>query len=209
MLALDHIIVAAKEPKTAALAFASKNHIKTIEGGKHEKWGTYNHLAYFANNCYIEWLGIFNQRLANQSVNPLIQQLILALDNSEEGPIQFALRTENMTSFIKHFDTAMTPYIGPIDGHRKKPNGMDLTWQMLFPQPKKYFPFLIQWGNSMNVPDDKQLINKQNITNIATTLPVNEFKALYQHRIQANHFQLANTNLQFEEEKKLMFSISE
>src|SRR5690625_4867108 len=132
MLAIDHIVIVAKDPAKAAEAFGKKHGLKTLEGGRHTNWGTYNHLAYFSNDCYIEWLGIFDQSLAAQSDNPLVQLLVKAIDGHFEGPIQFALRTNEMDMYLERFLETDIAYTGPIPGSRQKPDGAMLEWRMLF-----------------------------------------------------------------------------
>ncbi|MGD7025202.1 VOC family protein [Rossellomorea vietnamensis] len=68
--------------------------IKVIEGGKHEKWDTFNTLAYFGLS-YFEWLGIqylfFPYRL---TITPN-QQLVTVLPLGDQLR-RIAPRTNNM-----------------------------------------------------------------------------------------------------------------
>ncbi len=133
MLALDHIIIAASSPEQAAHNFSERHRIKVAQGGQHANWGTYNYLAYFENDCYIEWIGITDWTVAKESDNPLIQLLVRKLSNGVEGPVQYALRTERMDDCIENLKTLDTPYTGPFPGSRKRPDGRLLEWRMLFP----------------------------------------------------------------------------
>lgn len=67
--------------------------LKSVKGGEHDDWGTYNYLASFSNSCSIEWLGIRTLKKAEQSDNPPVQHLVHTLSNKKQGPFQFALRT--------------------------------------------------------------------------------------------------------------------
>lgn len=165
MLALDHIVIPAQDPEAAARQFADENHVRVIQGGEHPHWGTYNYLAYFQNDTYIEWIGVNNYTVAEKSSNPLIQQVIQALEENDEQPIQYALRTREMDKYIEHLDAIPFAYSEPFSGSRGRPDGSLLTWKMLFPicpttQP---LPFLIEWGDVQNVPPDASYINKQSI----------------------------------------------
>ncbi|MFD1851773.1 VOC family protein [Oceanobacillus bengalensis] len=166
MLALDHIVIAAKAPKTSAMEFSEKHHVIVVEGGKHKNWGTYNYLAYFGNQCYIEWLGIYDEEIARKSDNPLIEQLVDAYEKNFEGPIQYALRTEQMDDYLNYFNALNLSYVGPIPGSRNKPDGTGLKWRMLFPKASTPTPFLIEWEKEKNLPSDKNLINSQLIHTI-------------------------------------------
>lgn len=197
MLALDHIILAAIDPKQAANDFAKKHGVTVLEGGKHENWGTYNYLAYFSNDCYLEWLGIFDQNIAAQSDNPLIMQLARALHKDAEGPLQFALRTDEMDDYLDHFDETAIPYTGPIAGNRNRPDGSLLEWRMLFPENKKArYPFLIEWGKVKNVPRDSTLINEQQIDSLYPVITnSNAFENIFQTDIQLKNVQLKTSDI--------------
>ncbi|GAA0610547.1 hypothetical protein GCM10009001_29790 [Virgibacillus siamensis] len=203
MLALDHIILASKDPKQAAEAFANRHNVTVLKGGKHENWGTYNYLAYFSNDCYLEWLGIFDEDLAAKSENPLIDQLVRTLNSDVEGAIQYALRTYGMDDYLKHFHEQDVSFTGPIAGSRNRPDGSLLEWRMLFPQAEIIrHPFLIEWGDEKNVPTDSSLINQQQIDTIYPVIAnSNDFDTIF----QTDH-QLAN--VQFKPSAMMRFSIS-
>lgn len=208
MFSIDHFVIAAKDPAQAADAFARKHDIQTIEGGRHTKWGTYNYLAYFSNDCYIEWLGIFDQSLAVQSDNPLVQQLVTAFEADVEGTIQFALRTDEMDAYLDHFDALDIAYTGPIPGNRQKPDGTMLQWRMLFPElVAETAPFLIEWGVEKNTPPEGYL-NKQQVTSVSCGLSVNDMKQIYQLDIADNSVQLGNGLLVLEEGVHIGFELA-
>lgn len=203
MLALDHIIIAAKDPKQAADAFAKKHNVTVLEGGKHENWGTYNYLAYFGNDCYLEWLGIYDKNIASKSDNPLIDQLVRTLSSDVEGAIQYALRTDEMDHFLEHFHEQDISYTGPIAANRNRPDGSLLEWRMLFPQAEiVHHPFLIEWGNVKNVPNDSTLINKRQIDTIYPVIAnPNDFDKIFQTDHQL-------INVQLEPSAMMRFSLS-
>lgn len=207
VLALDHIVIATHNPKEAARQFSQNHHVKIVAGGEHGSWGTYNYLAYFANDCYIEWLGVVNKEVAAQAKNPLIIQLVHSLETSQEGPIQFALRTNELAYFADYYLQASIQVTGPIPGNRKKPNGSSLSWNMLFPHADDSVPFLIEWKEGINLPDNPHSINPQTITEITSHLPVSTISVLYQVPAKKN-IRLQNTQLQLESEKGLSFTIN-
>lgn len=202
MLAIDHIVIVTDNTKQAAENFGKEHNITVIQGGEHANWGTYNYLAYFSNDSYIEWIGIFDKKIATQSENPLIKQIVNALDDNMEGPIQYALRTDRMDKYIDQFHKSTIPFTGPIPGSRKKPNGSMLEWRMLFPgDVSEQLPFLIEWGDVKNVPEDNRLINEQQIHTISAAINnFAKFKDIYQIDLQ-----LANAKLSVSD--KLAFSI--
>ncbi|MBY7142333.1 VOC family protein [Virgibacillus sp. NKC19-3] len=208
MLAIDHVVIAAKDPSQAAEDFGQHYQVTTIQGGKHDNWGTYNYLAYFENECYIEWIGIFDEVLAEKSANPLIQQVASALRNNHEGVIQFALRTKNMDHYIEHFDAEQIAYTGPIPGSRHKPDGSTLQWRMLFPEPDIGIPFLIEWSEGKNMPQDERVLNKQHLRSIFFGVKDRELvKHIYQLDAVDGNVKLINGILHLENNEKLDFEL--
>src|SRR5690625_1084009 len=123
MLALDHIVFAGENIEKESAIYSEKYALKTIRGGEHMNWGTYNYLAHFSDNCYIEWLGIYDEVKAQQSDNPLIKHLVYALAQNTLGQYQFALRTNKLVEYVNHFKKIDIPFIGPVQGKRIKPDG--------------------------------------------------------------------------------------
>src|SRR5699024_1051550 len=150
MLALDHVVIAGNDAETASAQYGNQFTIKAVKGGEHTNWGTYNYLAYFSNDSYLEWLGISDLAKATDTDNPLIQHLVFMIENDLPGPFQFALRTNELNSYISHFDKENISYTGPVSGERIKPDGTALKWRMLFPHydhSEEILPFLIEWEN--------------------------------------------------------------
>ncbi|MYL35048.1 hypothetical protein GLW05_15805 [Pontibacillus yanchengensis] len=162
MLAFDHLVVLTSSPEEAQNNFYSTYGIQGLKGGHHESWGTYNYLAFFDNQAYIEWIGIEDRKRAEASDNPLIKHIAYSNQRQIDGPIQFALRTNEMDEMIRYFDKEEIAYEGPFSGSRTKPNGTTLSWRMLFPSfdaSMEILPFLIEWDGPPNAPEDESLIN--------------------------------------------------
>src|SRR5699024_5616308 len=170
MLALDHLVIATQDRSIASNTFRKKTGIKPVVGGRHENWGTSNDLAYFSNDCYIEWLMIDQKEKAYQARNPLIQHTWEQLINREkEGIFQFAFRTNQLDFYIEHFERNKIPYIGPVAASRITPEGKLISWQMLFPLYDwnvETLPFLIQWDQAVTDRITPANIQQQAITNI-------------------------------------------
>ncbi|SFB04424.1 Glyoxalase-like domain-containing protein [Lentibacillus halodurans] len=207
MLAIDHIVIAAKNPEKAANEFGKEYGLTITEGGQHANWGTYNYLAYFHNDCYIEWIGIFDETTAARSDNPLIHLLFRELAEGHEGPIQYALRTNRMDDYTNNLKTLNIPFTGPISGNRKRPDGSLLEWRMLFPKAEaEVLPFLIEWGEEKNTPQDSSLINDRDIHTLSASITNPEnFSSIYQLDFNSQTAQLENADLKLSDE--LRFSI--
>ncbi|KGP91833.1 hypothetical protein N780_15840 [Pontibacillus chungwhensis BH030062] len=157
----DHLVVLAKSPEKSQQDMKGKHGIRGEKGGEHKQWGTYNHLAFFENSAYIEWIGITDYDTATDSDNPLIQQTVQAHDKDVEGPFTFALRTSQMDQLIEHWEAENLDYQGPFEGNRTTPDGRQLSWRMLFPNTDSSspLPFLIEWSGEPNKPNNSENLN--------------------------------------------------
>ncbi|MFD2639770.1 VOC family protein [Piscibacillus salipiscarius] len=174
MLAFDHLVIFSNDPKRHQEIFSSSHKQVGVPGGKHDHWGTFNHLAFYQNNAYVEWLGIDDESKAKRSDNPLIQHAYHAYAHEQEGPIQFALRVDDISQYQEHFDELGIEYKGPFPGKRTRPDGTNLEWKMLFP---KYdfnlepLPFLIEWSGEGNKPLDEKDMNPSEFNQVIIYSP--------------------------------------
>jgi len=170
LLYLDHVIWTGKDIEGISEKYGSEFAVKSVKGGEHDSWGTYNYLTFFSNSCYMEWLGINDVERAENLDHPLIQHLVYTLNKEHQGPFQFALRTDKLDDYLEHFNKNNIPYKGPFHGQRKKPNGQLLSWRMLFPSydftKDETLPFLIEWDQSESERFEVSLINNQAITGL-------------------------------------------
>jgi hypothetical protein len=152
-LSFDHLVHFSPDPIKAQKEL-NEYGINVIKGGIHEKWGTFNTLAYF-NLSYIEWLGLRDIALAqNVTDNDLIQQLV-----NEHTPLghfgRFALRTDDMDLLIKELESKNVTVKGPVAGSRQTNDGERLQWKMCFIEADHDslpLPFFIEWGE----PEEKR-----------------------------------------------------
>lgn len=129
-LSFDHLVHFSPDPIKAQKEL-NEYGINVIKGGTHEKWGTFNTLAYF-HLSYIEWLGLRDIALAQTVTdNDLIQQLV-----NEHTPFghfgRFALRTDDMDLLIKELQSKSYAVKGPVAGSRQTTDGEKLQWKMCF-----------------------------------------------------------------------------
>lgn len=216
MLYLDHIIMTANDIEAESEQYGKDSGIKLVKGGEHEDWGTFNYLAHFANNCYLELLGVRTIEKARHLNHPLIKHLIYTLDQGQSGAFQFALRTDNLEKYIQHFRDHHIAFIGPFSGKRRKPNGKLLSWRMLFPEYDyengQVLPFLIEWDQPEHERIDVSLVNHQAITELqfggTTKEQFTKVFDLPNKRITGNKVRLRNANIHFIEEPKVWFNFT-
>src|SRR5690625_3291829 len=184
MLTFDHLIIFSFDPKKHQELFSAVHQLKGGPGGKHDNWGTYNHLA-FMNNSYIEWIGIDDLEKASESDNPLIKHVYHASKNRSEGVIQFAFSVDNIEAYRNEFESKNIPYTGPFSGSRTKPDGSLLEWKMLFPQydvEGAPLPFLLEWSGEGNKPTNLEDINQVDFEEISVFVEnVKDYKDRFEH----------------------------
>lgn len=214
MLALDHFVIAADNAAIASAQYSSQYSIKAIKGGEHDQWGTYNYLAYFSNNCYIEWIDISNFNIARKSSNPLIKHLVHLRENDETGLFQYAFRTNDLYKYINHFNKNNIPFEGPFKGERERPDGSILSWKMLFPTydyKKEILPFLIEWDTPISERINPSLLNAQAIESIYFgAYNPKKFNNIYRLKFKSmykNGIPLSNTKFHYSKEHKLKFTL--
>lgn len=205
MLYLDHIIWTGDNIEKVSNQYGKDFAVKSVKGGEHEDWGTFNYLTHMSNNCYLEWLGIRDMKRAEMQEMPLIQHLTYALNNGIHGPFQFALRTNKINAYIDHFKQNDIPFTGPFVGERRKPNGQLLSWRMVFPHGDykngEVIPFLIEWDQPEHKRVDVSLINHQAITDIYLSgVTKDRFSHIFHlpnKKLGGNKIKLPNTRIHF------------
>ncbi|HLR55037.1 MAG TPA: VOC family protein [Pseudogracilibacillus sp.] len=215
MLYLDHVIWTGQDIEGISAKYGADFQVKSVKGGEHEDWGTFNYLTFFSNSCYMEWLGVRDVNKAKQLDHPLIQHLMYTLEHKQNGPFQFALRTDRMNDYIKHFTEKGIPFKGPFHGHRTQPNGNTLSWKMLFPTydftKGETLPFLIEWDQPESERIEVSLINNQAVTNLHFGgITRQRFQEIYNltPRKMLNTKVLRNVKVTFHEEKHLSIDIA-
>ena len=150
-LQFDHLVHTVYDPNAVRQHFADAFGWRTVPGGKHIEWGTYNGLSYFGLS-YIEWVGVFDEALAKTSE---FGKWVLADLQRGEGVKQFALRTRRMDEIAAAWRARGLNAVGPVQGLRQREDGTTLRWRLLFPARTDVeafpLPFLIEWEQ-----DDRQ-----------------------------------------------------
>ncbi len=147
----DHLVYLTRKPEDVVSPLNSIG-LHVVEGGRHEKWGSYNSLSYFGLS-YIEFLGIDNWAIAeNEIENRLILQAVDKLRKDEEGPMRIALRTNSIHKVAERMKVQGIKVFGPFPGERTKKDGNTIKWSLLFPEnsheSELEYPFFIQWEQS-------------------------------------------------------------
>lgn len=157
MYLLDHIVHFVKAPEDM-VGKTKEIGLHTVEGGRHEVWGTYNSLCYFGLS-YIEFIGVYDQSLLDQSATiPYTLHDSYKKRNEKKGFTRIAIRTTSIDDDAKKLKEAGYEVIGPETFSRTRPDGSVLSWKLLHFGKKNLkldFPFLIQWNDS----DEERLMD--------------------------------------------------
>ncbi|NEU30338.1 VOC family protein [bacterium LRH843] len=146
----DHLVHFVDEPREAIELIKEKG-IHAVEGGAHVKHGTYNTLTYF-DLSYIEFLGTSDRKLVEETEHPkhsLVETVVN--DGFSEGFSRFAARTSDIEGVAKHFREKGLTVNGPVPFTRKRPDGSEITWKLLYAGDESndlQLPFIIQWDES-------------------------------------------------------------
>jgi len=147
MYKLDHIVHFVDKPEQL-VEETKKIGLHTVEGGKHEIWGTYNSLCYFGLS-YIEFIGIFDKELVEKSaLVPYTLHASYIKRNRQNGFTRLAIRTNEIEKDAEKFRAAGLEVYGPETFSRTRPDGTVLTWKLLHFGKKNLpldYPFFIQW----------------------------------------------------------------
>lgn len=151
-LQFDHFVHLTPDPTEAAKDF-QKIGLHAVQGGKHEKLGTYNTLSYF-DLSYVELIGIFDEALVKEasSVKYSLRDTFIE-NNLEFGPQRIALRSDNLQELAEHFKAQGLEVNGPTDFSRTRPDGTLVTWKLLFAGKEDdslRLPFFIEWDEKDN-----------------------------------------------------------
>lgn len=153
MYLLDHLVHFVEKPERL-IETTSKHGLHTINGGKHEMWGTYNSLCYFGLS-YIEFIGIFDEALFGKaSREPFTLHESYKNMNFQNGIVRIAFRTDIIDKVAENLRSLNYDVYGPDEFSRTRPDGSLLKWKLLHFGKRGQlfdFPFIIQWEKDDNI----------------------------------------------------------
>jgi hypothetical protein len=141
-LKIDHATVAGRDLKQLQ-AGLQKAGIATVYGGAHTNHATEMALVSFPDGSYLELMGIQPQADA-AAVQAFEWSKFLTGD---AGPCAWALRESNLAAEVARLRAAGVAVSEPVNGGRKRPDGVTLAWQSSSIGDAirgTFFPFLIQ-----------------------------------------------------------------
>lgn len=130
-------------------------------GGKHLAWGTHNVLLALGPDVFLEIIAPDPER-SDPALPPLfgIDQL------SEPRLAAWAVKDDRLDERLAQLDRAGISFGRKLAGHRRKPDGEMLHWQLTDPLTRVgegVVPFLIDWGETPHpasaMPQDCTLLD--------------------------------------------------
>jgi hypothetical protein len=143
MLALDHVVYAVGDLDEAAEAWRREYGLDSVDGGRHERWGTENRIVPLGSS-YVELLAVFDPALASRD-----RFATSVADRARTGGGWLApvLATDDLDGVAARLGLEM------VEGSRRRPDGEVLRWRtagVSDPRRESSWPFFISW----DVPPD-------------------------------------------------------
>ncbi len=149
----DHGVIAVRDLAEAITRFQRLG-FGVSPGGRHTGRGTYNAIIRLGLD-YLELLSIYDvNEIGARGLNGA--SLAEFLQRHEGGLAGYALATVNIGEDARRFATTALEAEGPFAMQRLRPDGHQLSWQLLVPGGtpwRRPWPFLIQW----ETPDAERL----------------------------------------------------
>ena len=138
---LDHVSYVASHDQISDVVQRIGSQIGTafVDGGIHPRFGTRNFTAPLLNGQYIEVVCPLDHPAAEQTP---FGKAVTRKANEGGGWLTWVFSTDDLTPIEKELGREA------VEGHRRRPNGSDLTWKqigIIEILEKPSLPFFIQW----------------------------------------------------------------
>jgi hypothetical protein len=163
---LDHILLGASDLDLGINYVEKLSGVRAAVGGSHPGAGTQNALAGLGTGQYLEIIAPDPK----QGFAPSSLAAGLAKSSSPRL-ISWAWRTENIAELAEGIAKIKMAVDGPLDGSRRRPNGVMLRWKTLRMKDDRagILPFFIEWAPetkhpSADAPDGCRLMSFSIVT---------------------------------------------
>jgi hypothetical protein len=142
---IDHLVIACADPDDAARELEAAVGLASTGGGRHERFGTRNRIAWLADGSYVELIGIDDASLI--ATSPVGRAVRRQLDAHGAGLATYALVVDDIQSTVAGLRGAGSPIGLPQHGTRRRDDGELVEWWTAFPDTDlgpATVPFLIE-----------------------------------------------------------------
>lgn len=143
MLRLDHVVFAVADLDEAAVRFREAFGLDSVEGGRHERWGTANRIVPLGDQ-YLELVAVVDEAAAARTG---FGRGVLERASAGGGWFTLAVVADDLDAVA----TRLGLEIG--SGSRTRPDGEVLRWRSAGlddPRREPWMPFFLAW----DVPDE-------------------------------------------------------
>lgn len=147
---LDHIVIAVRDLDDAVVRYRALG-FDARPGGRHTGRGTHNAIIRFGLD-YLELVSVYSEAEARAAGRSGLVDFLAV----REGPVGYALATDDLEAEARCIRDAGMPAIGPFAMERLRPDGSRLSWRLVSPgdgPDRRPWPFFIQWDQ----PDAERL----------------------------------------------------
>jgi hypothetical protein len=140
---LDHVVFAVPDLDEAAVRFRKEFGLDSIEGGRHERWGTANRIVPLGDQ-YLELVAAVDEQMAAETA---FGRGVLERAAGGGGWFTMAAIADDLDAVASRLG------IGVDSGSRTRPDGQTVRWRMagLDDQRREpWMPFFLTW----DVPDE-------------------------------------------------------
>ena len=175
---LDHVSYVASHDQISDVVQRIGSQIGTafVDGGIHPRFGTRNFTAPLLNGQYIEVVCPLDHPAAEQTP---FGKAVTRKANEGGGWLTWVFSTDDLTPIEKELGREA------VEGHRRRPNGSDLTWKqigIIEILGKPSLPFFIQWESLTHPSTDGEPSSR--LVKIVMSGTSNDFVASITGRLQ-------------------------
>ena len=142
---IDHLVIATADPDAAARDLETTVGVSCTGGGRHERFGTRNRIAWLADGSYLELIGIDDpSRVAASPVGEAVQRVLSA---HGAGLATYALVVDGLEATVASLRAWGSPIGIAQHGSRRRDDGELVEWRAAFPEGElapAAVPFLIE-----------------------------------------------------------------
>ena len=169
---LDHVSYVASHDQISDVVQRIGSQIGTafVDGGIHPRFGTRNFTAPLLTGQYIEVVCPLDHPAAEQTP---FGKAVTRKANEGGGWLTWVFSTDDLAPIEKEFGRSA------VEGHRRRPDGIELTWKQigvieLLEEPS--LPFFIQWTSAEHPSQDGKAA--YTISEISLTAPKQRIESL-------------------------------
>ena len=144
-LAIDHVVIAARDLDAVARALETEHGLVSVAGGRHPNWGTANRIVPLGAS-YLELVAVVDKATAAAST---FGSWVAAASAGVLQPLGWAVRTDDLDVATSRLGLTISP------GSRLRADGQTLTWRLAGVEravDEPALPFFIEWGPSTPLP---------------------------------------------------------